>query len=221
MSYRAQFAVRKRGTSAPGRWSTRILTIDTETATVTISRHNHPSNVLYHSLKVKVAQMWPRFKPTELDDDYESLDAKMTLRIIGAEVLVPIFIEDDDDVASGTPSSSQPTTKKAAAPHGDGAVPNIEKFAFTAGDSSKKSRPLRGDAIDGLYEVWLIRFTSIESYEAAVALLQRLRSEDGGVRNVCGDHVAGDLAAVRRALAVRFATNAAVAKQALIKASSA
>lgn len=210
MSRRAQFAVRKQGTVASGSWSTRTLTIDTDTCTVTVSRHNHPNNVLYHSLEVKVVQMWPRFRPDMLDDDYQSLKAKMTLRIVGKEVPVPYFSADDAAVVN---TSSLSTPSRSAGGNPDSVLSNSADFAFIAGDTSKKSRPLQIQDGDELYEVWMLRFTSIESYEAAVTLLGCLKNPDGSTKKVYGDHVAVDMTAVKSAWAARHATNNAVATQ--------
>ncbi|KPI88072.1 hypothetical protein ABL78_2848 [Leptomonas seymouri] len=210
MSYRAQFAVRKRGSVARGSWSTRVLTLDTESGTVTISRRNHPDNVLYHSLKVLAVQMWPHFKPGGVGDHYESLETQMTLRIVGTEVPVPCF-SFSDATAANTPSLATLVTD------GPATLVDTTQFAFIQGDTKRKSRPLRGDMVDGPYEMWMIRFTSIESYETAVALLQRLRNYDGSVKRVLGDHVAEDLVAVKRAWAGRVAVNNAVTKQLVCK----
>lgn len=210
MSHRAQFAVRKQGSIASGSWSTRTLTVDTDTATATLSRHNHPNNVLYHSMEVKVVQMWPRFVPDVIDDDYNSLKAKLTLRIMGREVPVP-FLSADDAAVTNTSSLSSFALANTAAPPGraDGAADDCDplstmqtEFSFTAGDSRKKSRPLKQDEESQLYESWMIRFTAIEAYEAAVALLGNLRNPDGSIKKVYGDHVAVDLAAVKEAWAV-------------------
>lgn len=214
MSARAQFAVRKQGSIASGNWSTRTLTIDTDTATATVSRRNHPNNLLYHSLEVKVVQMWPRYLPETLDDDYTGLQAKMTLRIVGKEVPVPLFTADDEAVVN----TSTLSWSAAAAAHAAGAgsrsasgypscetslikSPVTSDFAFTAGDSRKKSRPLRQDSDSELYEVWMVRFTAIEAYEAAVTLFGCLRNSDGSPRKVYGDHFAVDLATVKQAWA--------------------
>lgn len=213
-SLRVQFPVRKRGSMGFNNWSTRTLTIDTDTATVTISRQNHPNNIFYHALQVRVVQMWPRFRPEEISDDYLSLKAKMTIRVIGLEVPVPYFDASEAAFTNTSSFSTAPviglstnTTDTAAVP------PNIADFSFIAGDYTKKSRRLKSGVVDGLFETWVLRFTSIESYEAAVRVLACLRNPDGSIRKVYGSHVETDLAEVRRAWATRHGTYAAAQAQ--------
>ena len=199
---RAQFAVRKQGTMFNGRWSTRTLTVDTATATATISRHNHPNNVLYHSIRVRYVQMWPRFDADAIDDDYNSLKAMMTMRIFGTEVPVPLFSFNDAAVAN---ASLSPTSSAAARTTSSETASTLSAdYAFIAGDPKKKSRPLLTSMEDNLYEVWVIRFTTIESYEAAVQLLGSLRNYDGTLLKTFGMHMAEDLAAVKCAWAAHF-----------------
>jgi hypothetical protein len=210
---RAQLPVRKQGSFATGSWSTRTLTIDTDTATVTISRRNHPEHVFYHSLEVKIVQMWPRFQPDQISDNYFSLKAKMTIRILGTEVLVPYFDTNDAAVTNTSSLSSTPAEYLALNPNTPPLPPHVAEFAFIGGDYRKESRPLRSKVVDDLYEAWVLRFTSIEAYEAAVRLLACLRNRDGTLKRVYGSHVEADLAEIKRAWAAEHGLRAAVTAQ--------
>lgn len=199
---RLQVPVQKRNTKWPSEWSTRVLTIDVFTGTVTISRHNHPENVLYHSIEVECAQMWPCFNPRTIRNDYRSLEAMMTIRLLGREVPVPLFVLDGTVMVEASSFSSTPARRTASA----GDTPRTPRdFSFTSGDPTMRNRPLRRDAVDGDCEAWMLRFTSLESYEAALKILETLQYPDGTLRRVFGARGIQDLTLVRQAWAARHA----------------
>ncbi|KPA74430.1 hypothetical protein ABB37_09124 [Leptomonas pyrrhocoris] len=221
LSQRAQIPVLKQGRVEKGNWSTRILTIDIATATVTISRNDHPNNVLYHSLKVTKVQLWPRFGQECIESAITSLKAKMTLRIAGKVVPVPEFsqevttvtedtmghLTDESEVtATRSAESESPVQQSLPSPsqHSAGGTSpvNNSPFAFSAGDCTKKSRAL-SEFAEGEADAWMIRFTTFKSYELALVLLQRMSRSTVVGKPLFGPHVVEDFVAVRAAWAQR------------------
>lgn len=216
-----QIPVLKQGVWEKGNWSTRVLTIDVATGTLTISRRNHPNNVLYHALQVTQVQLWPRFGQARTESPINSLDAKMSLRVVGEIVAVPHFsvggatVTDDTAVASLTNmyAVTQSATAAANVEAGSAAVP-VEvaapshtpetkqtmqsHFAFTASASSKKSRSLTAGS-HGKSNAWMLRFTTFKSYELAVVLMQAMCSTEAEREQLFGPHLHADFVAVKKA----------------------
>jgi hypothetical protein len=202
---RVQIPVLKQGTLKKAQWSTRVLTIDVATATVTVSRHNHPNNVLYHSLRVNYMQMWPRFPQSLIACDFTLLEAKLTLHVVGEHVAVPSFAASANTQttaavtgkgadSSAGPSSPAPSASSATTP--DTAASPYS--AFTWSDSAKRSRSLTS-SMNWLADAWLIQFTSFDSYEMAVRLLLQMRNKESvRLRELC-PYVEGDLKTIRKA----------------------
>ncbi|KPA74435.1 hypothetical protein ABB37_09127 [Leptomonas pyrrhocoris] len=173
MSDRIQVSCEKQGRDDTGSWSTRILTLDKPTGTVTISRHHHPNNVLYHSVRVSAVEQWPHFPQSTIGEDFNSLQAKRTLYLLGVEVPVPRFslIYEVEEKAS-QPLSPAPRAGDGASDASSAAAPAAPAmpYAFTAGNPHKKSRPVE----TGGYDSWVVRFTTQGSYDAVVAMLHRM-----------------------------------------------
>ncbi|KPA74433.1 hypothetical protein ABB37_09125 [Leptomonas pyrrhocoris] len=187
---RVQIPVLKQGAIKNGAWSTRVLTIDVATATVTISRHNHPNNILYHSLRVERIQMWPRFAQSSITENFNSLEAQLTLRMMGEVVAVPKFsgeastaMEGGGDAPQQMPSSlSSPATSALISPNTAAAPAG---FSVTNSGSAKQSRPLTS-SMNWMSDAWFIQFTTFESLELAVRLLLRMRNKESvEVRQFC------------------------------------
>lgn len=206
-----QIPVLKQGVWEKGNWSTRILTIDVATGTATISRHKHPKNILYHSIQIELVQMWPRFGQECTEDYIRSIKAKMTLRVIGKVVPVPSFT--NRQLVDGTPAAgetgaaaaagvaSQPLSKTstrsgAAVPSADLSTASTD-YGFIAGDGTKRRRPV--DAAVPVSEVWMLRFTTFQSYELALMLIAAMRNERGQYKQLLGNSAEHDLDVIRKA----------------------
>lgn len=173
MMDRVQITCEKQGRNDTGSWSTRVLTIDVATATLTVSRHHHPNNLLYHSIQLRDVQQWPHFPHSVIDDDYNSLHAKRTLVVLGIEVPVPSF--SCEELEAGGPHEDHAAHTPLPNAHGTDAVSDTSAssgspYAFMTGDSSKHSRPIES----GGYDSWAVRFTTQEAYDTAVAVLRRM-----------------------------------------------
>lgn len=148
-------------------WSKRVLTLDTHTSTLTISRNHHPNNVFYHAIKPAVVQRWPHYCMDAIHNDCYSTEAKRTVCVIGRAVDVPDFSATDEMafVAIPIPSSSLVTPMQREA--------SATGAAFTSGGADaqkRKQRRVQGAAFDA----WMLRFTSQESYEVAVRMLEAM-----------------------------------------------
>ncbi|KAG5471467.1 hypothetical protein LSCM1_01556 [Leishmania martiniquensis] len=197
-----QFSVLKQGSLESGSWTQRVLTIDTASDTVTISRKHHPEHVLYHSLEVVHVQMWPRYKASEMAGHFNSLKAKMTLRIFGKQVPVPKMAVEEVTAAEVAEMIRVP-----AVPSGislDASL-NIERPPAAVATPSLKvkqhSSAAAASTSDDLCDSWMIRFTSIDSYELAVLLLRNMRNSEGKRKRLFGDHVMSDLECIKKAWA--------------------
>lgn len=196
-----QIAVRKQGLYERGRWSTRILTIDVNAGTVTISRKGKPQEVLYRSLHVQRVEMWPHYSPYAIESSYDSLKAKMVLCITGTEVSltnhsssVSTFLRSNigslisaSITADNTAWSEKPSKHLGL------------KDVFSKKNPILSPAPSSAGATDNPTITWLIHFTSIESYELAVMLFMRFKDEGGSRRKVLWNNVAVDLECVKEA----------------------
>lgn len=206
-----QIAVRKQGMYERGRWSTRILTIDVDAGTVTISRKSKPQDVLYRSLHVQKVEMWPHYSPFAIESSYDSLKAKMVLCITGAEVSLT---NHGSSVGNFLRSNIGPLISASIAAENSAwsAKPSKHvglKEVFSKRNPVFATMPSNSAATDRSTITWLIHFTSIESYELAVMLFMRFKNEGGSRRKVFSNNVAADLARVKEAWinhAVRFKT---------------
>ena len=212
-----QIPVLKQGVLEKSSWSTRILTIDVATATVTISRKNHPKNVLYHSMMLDLVQMWPHFAQSDLESCMQSMNAKMTLRLIGKVVPVPDFssrrfhtsasmtakgktaatANAASATAASTPSqpSSTISARASAAALLDTAAAG--NYRFTPCD--KKKRPRSVDRGVPVEEVWMIRFTAYQAYELALVLIDAMRDASGKPKHLLVRTAEHDLEVIRKA----------------------
>ncbi|KAG5495985.1 hypothetical protein JIQ42_02869 [Leishmania sp. Namibia] len=195
-----QIVVQKRGTYERGKWSTRVLTIDPNTCTVTISRKNKPEDVLHRSLCIEKVEMWPRFSCNLIENDFRSLKAKMVLCLTGTEVtltdraavkklmrssiqsLVAASVAAEDSI-TGTSTTKRLTIRDIFSKNNP--VFNTSTSTSTSNDNSNTS--------------WVIRFPSIDSYELAVMLFMRCKNQDGSRRKVFSSNATEDLTVVKNA----------------------
>ncbi|GET91251.1 hypothetical protein, unknown function [Leishmania tarentolae] len=200
MSKAVQFSVLKQGSLEQGSWSQRVLTIDTKSNTVTISRKHHAEHVFYHSLEVVYVQMWPRYKASELGGHFNSLKAKMTLRIFGKQVPVPKMTVEAVTTAEVAEMIRVPSVPSSISLD---ASLNIERPPVAAASPSHRLKErhsvTEGGTHDELCDSWMVRFTSIDSYELAVMLLRNMRNKEGKRKRLFGDHVFEDLERVKKA----------------------
>ncbi|GET91250.1 hypothetical protein, unknown function [Leishmania tarentolae] len=194
-----QMVVRKQGIYERGRWSTRILTIDVDAGTVTISRKRMPQDVLYRTLRIQNVTLWPHYSPHAVQNSYGSLKAKMVMCVTGTEVPLPNhgssvgkFVRSNIESfisASITAENSAWSPNHAKQVERKDAVSKNPLLPRVSPNSSPESSTI----------TWLIQFTSIESYELAVMLFMRFKNEDGSRRRVFSGNVTADLACVKEA----------------------
>ncbi|CAJ1033224.1 hypothetical protein Q4I30_006406 [Leishmania utingensis] len=200
-----QIAVLKQGTYERGRWSTRVLTLDSEAGTVAISRKNNPQHILHRALNVQSVQMWPHYNRYAIEHHFNSLKAKMVLCITGKEVSLT-----DPNASVGnyvrnkvgillSASIAAETNFWTAASLKQGS-PKYSSGQKNSSTSSAKSAP-KPISVDTSTTTWFISFTSIESYEMAVMILMHYKNEDGSRRKLFSNNVVADLARVKRASA--------------------
>lgn len=175
-SSRVQMECLKQSTHSADSWSTRVLTLDTATATLTISRHHHPDNVFYHSLTPSAVQTWPHFSRELVNDDFYSKEARLTLCVLGTVAAVPDFREEEVALLAipmppATAVSTEVTetafpppdyTPAMAAPHT--AVGVTDTAAATAMGKMRKEKP-------GTFDAWVLRFTTKAAYVVALQVV--------------------------------------------------
>lgn len=206
-----QIVVRKQGMYERGRWSTRILTIDVDAGTATISRKSKPQDVLYRSLHVQKVEMWPHYSPYAIESSYDSLKAKMVLCITGTEVSLT---NHGSSVGSFLRSNIGPLISASVVAENASWSAKPSKHVRLKGIFAKRNPMFatmasNSAATDRSTLTWLIHCTSIESYELAVMLFMRFKNEGGARRKVFSNNVVADLACVKRAWikhAARFKT---------------
>lgn len=162
MTDRVQIPCLKQGVVDGNTWSNRVLTMDRQSGTLTISRHNHPNNIFYHSLKPSVVQRWPHFCMDAIYNDCFSTEAKRTLCVSGTTSAVPDFSSEEMAFVAVPISSSSLATpmQREAASTG---------LSFASVDPTRKRKQRSGKV--GGFDAWMLRFPSKESYEVAVQML--------------------------------------------------
>ncbi|KAK7201510.1 hypothetical protein NESM_000214800 [Novymonas esmeraldas] len=78
-----EFVVRKQGRLNYSSWSTRVLTLDIATGVVKLSRKGHPESTDHHAMYVTSTQMWPHYNRMYVEEGFDSLPAKLTIRLRG------------------------------------------------------------------------------------------------------------------------------------------
>lgn len=191
MSDRVQIDCLKQGAFDSANWSARVLTIDSRTGTLTISRRGHPENTFYHALRPTSVQQWPHFCMTAIDDDYYSVEAKRTICFLGRTVPVPNFTEEEvalvgiplsaSAVAAGTTSPPSTPQWPEMQHHDEESEHNEElQDAPEVIRSAPQRLPLTTTASSGKqrreklnrFDAWVLRFPSKVAYDVAVHMLQ-------------------------------------------------
>lgn len=150
-----QIQVQKQGSIDETHWSERTLTIDVPTETATISRREHPDDTYHHSMRVLGIQKWADMKATNSGHGHDSLEAKMTLHLMGVKV----------------PARNYGATP---APEGDA----HSSHSHGSHDAQAEHRPHMqhqpGGAGGEVDSSWMVRCTTQEAYAAAVAALEKI-----------------------------------------------
>lgn len=162
MSNRVQMECAKQGSIDATKWSSRVLTVDTNTSTLTISRRGHPENLFYHSLKPSIIQLWPYFYADATHDDFYSVEAKRTLCILGTVAPVPDFVvEEVALVGIPLPLSTTDVPLETAMQ-----VQAVDYAAHRGGAVEK-----RRENTAGTRDAWVLRFDSKVSYDVVLKML--------------------------------------------------
>lgn len=196
-----QIPVLKQGAWDKGSWSTRILTLDIATGTATISRRSHPKNILYHAMELELVQMWPHFAQRDLEDYINCMESKMTLRLIGKAVPVPDLstrqvVTETALAAAGAAGPHVPESSHSSAAAGS-KTSRSGDYRVIAGDGSKQQRSV--DAKRRSDEVWMIRFTTYQSYELALVMVSAMRGANGQPGHLLSTQAERDLRVIHSA----------------------
>ncbi|KPA74428.1 hypothetical protein ABB37_09123 [Leptomonas pyrrhocoris] len=202
-----QIPVRKQGAWEKGHWSTRILTIDVASGTLTISRCHHPKNILYHSIQLESVQMWPHFVQRDLEEYINSIQAKMTVRFVGTVVPVPDFSRREAVTCGRAAVTATAGVAEAQPPSRDSTPPSVtllsdpsstaSDFLFIAGDGTKKPRTVE-KVLGRASEVWMIRFTTFQSYVLALRLVYAMKNAEGQRKQLLGSTAEHDLEVIQQ-----------------------
>lgn len=81
-----QIVVEKRGRWKTHHWSQRLLSLSALLGVATLSQRGHVEDCHRKCLHVSAVQMWPHYDPKHLHGDFNSMEAKLTLRVRGSAV---------------------------------------------------------------------------------------------------------------------------------------
>lgn len=111
-----QIEVELRGSINPWNWSPRMFSISAPHGVVAISRKGHPEAWAHHCLHVTAVQLWPHYKKKHIHKHFDSMEAKLTLRIYGTEVRLVEAVAG----ASAVPQQQRPVrfTQRGFHPYG-------------------------------------------------------------------------------------------------------
>lgn len=178
----------KQSTHNTDSWSTRVVTVDRLSGTLTVSRHRHPSDVFYHSLRPTVVQTWPHFSTETMNDDFYSTEAKLTLCILGTVASVPDFAAAEEVALVGI---ALPRTSEVIAELPDAVYPPPPYTPATAASIAAPSTSVTGRVRRekvGTFDAWVVRFVSKAAYNVALHMLSELPE----VTFTRGQHQIGD-----------------------------
>jgi hypothetical protein len=83
-----QVVVEKRGSYSRRHWTQRVLSLFTHLGVVAISQDGHVENNYHKCVHVTSVQMWPHYKKSHVREDFDSMEAKLTIRVKGFAVRV-------------------------------------------------------------------------------------------------------------------------------------
>lgn len=78
-----QVIVRKQGRLQYSNWSSRVLTLDPVAGVLLLSKKGSPEKVDYHAMQPTHIEFWPHYDKKYVEEDFDSLPAKMTVRLAG------------------------------------------------------------------------------------------------------------------------------------------
>lgn len=81
-----QFTIQLRGSINPWRWSERVFSIFPRLDVVSLSAAHHPEKWSHRSLRVTNVQLWPHYNRRHVRLHFDSMEAKLTLRVCGDAV---------------------------------------------------------------------------------------------------------------------------------------
>ncbi|KAL7698311.1 hypothetical protein N2W54_002119 [Lotmaria passim] len=201
MAAPVQIPCRKQGIYKQGNWSARILTVDTATGTVAVSRKNRPNVVYYHAMQVKKVQMWPHFSREHIVGNFNSLrKSQLVLRLVGVETPASGM----RPAAPGNAAAIVQQHRSAFAPqpatHNEESSSDAEELpASPSRDAGMMSSPTTKQG-KGRQVYWMLRFETLLNYEAAVLALLSMKRPDGQpLKLFTSSNVQGDFNRIKRA----------------------
>lgn len=172
MSQQAQIFILKQGSWQKDSWSSRILTVDTNTATATVSRRSQPSKILYHTLHVTEFRKFPHVDLAHTKVDPDSIEAKWTLCLLGNKVPVPQL--DTEMVNDAVPYQKENIDHAEPTSAREKQSPDSADTPTSANKSVKKTNSRMRKAGQKACEQWLIQCTSPDTYDLVVKLLEHI-----------------------------------------------
>lgn len=170
MSQQTQIFIMKQGSIQKDNWSSRILTLDTETATATVSRRNNPEKVLHHTLRINDIIKFPQVDLTQTKIDRNSIEAKWTLCLLGNKAPAPPLPVEEVRIVDpySNDINEGPAGERHSSDSSDTPTPSPTKEA-------KKTSARSGKGEGKAAQRWLIRCTSQDTYDLAVKLLEHMK----------------------------------------------
>lgn len=78
-----EFVVLKQGSYKSGNWTQRVLSLHPNLGLAAITSKDSQEDRLYQCMRVGNVQIWPQFQKKHLKEDFQSQEAKLTLRVKG------------------------------------------------------------------------------------------------------------------------------------------
>lgn len=174
-SSRVQIECVKQSTHNVDSWSARVVTLDTATSTLTVSRHRRPSDVFYHSLQPSIVQTWPHFSNELVSDDFYSREAKLTLCVLGTVAAVPEFREDEVALlAIPVPPASAEILEAAGTAYPPSEYTSITAAAAASATTNTLAAGKTRREKAGKFDAWVLRFPTKAAYTVALQVLGQL-----------------------------------------------
>lgn len=78
-----EFVVLKQGSFKSGNWTQRVFSLHPGLGLASITSKDSQDDKLYQSMRVGNVQIWPQYLAKHIKEDFQSAEAKLTLRIKG------------------------------------------------------------------------------------------------------------------------------------------
>lgn len=78
-----QVVVRKQGRMDYCSWSSRVLTLDPAAGVLLLSKKGNADRIAYHAMQPMCIEVWPYYNSKYVEEGFDSLPAKLTLRLAG------------------------------------------------------------------------------------------------------------------------------------------